>query len=126
VKAASFAGSLIVALFFCAGAYAEQHLNAHYEISVTDHGTTNTVRSMFRLKPGETERLELYPNTVELSVRPISDQEYDLRVLVVPRKPSGAAVLLNQQFRGKFGVPLELSSGDKAVQLGGAISVVVL
>jgi hypothetical protein len=126
VKARSFAAAIFAALFVCAGAYADQLLNAHYEISVTDHGTKNTVRSMFRLKPGQTERLELYPNTVQVSVSPISDQEYDLQLVVVPRKSPDSAAVLNQKFRGKFGVPLELSSGDGAVRVGGAISVVLL
>jgi hypothetical protein len=129
-------GSVLAGSLSCAGAHAEQVLNAHYEINVTDHGAANRVRSTFRLKPGESERLELYPNTVELTVEPISNREYDLQVIVSskkqptstasPKKQSPSSARLIRTFRGTYGVPLELSSGDGAVQVSGAISVVVL
>jgi hypothetical protein len=107
-------------------AQADQVLNAHYEINVTDKGSTNSVQSTFRLKPGATESLELHPNTIQLSVQPISGDEYELSVLVVPRKQSASAAVLSQKFRGRFGVPLELNARDGSVRVDGAISVVAM
>ena len=134
---AMLVGSVLAGSLLGAGAQAEQFLNAHYEINVTDHGSENRVRSTLRLKPGESERLELYPSTVELTVEPISNREYDLQVIVAPKEqptttvtskkqPATSTARLIKTFRGTYGVPLELNSGDGAVQVNGAISVVVL
>jgi hypothetical protein len=118
--------AVVGCMFLCMEAQADQVLNAHYEINVTDKGSTNSVQSTFRLKPGATESLDLYPNTIQLSVQPISGDEYDLSVLVVPRQQSASAAVFNQKFRGRFGVPLELDARDGSLRVDGAISVVVL
>ena len=118
--------AVIGCTFLCMAAQADQVLNAHYEINVTDKDSTNSVQSTFRLKPGATESLDLYPNTIQLSVQPVSGDEYDLSVLVVPKKQSASAAVFNQKFRGRFGVPLELDARDGSLRVNGAISVVVL
>jgi hypothetical protein len=71
-------GVLSMALVASGAAQAEQFVNAHYEINVNDGDSKSSVRSAFRVKPGESERLELDPNVVELTVQPASDREYDL------------------------------------------------
>ena len=119
-------GALLVAsIAFGAAAQAEQVLNAHYEIDVTDHDSTNSVRSTFRVKAGESEQLEMNPNVVEFTVKPVSDREYDL-VVVVRAKSQALSVRLSKTFRGTFGVPLEMNASAEAMQVSGAISVVVL
>lgn len=118
--------AVVGCMFFCMSAQADQVLNAHYEINVTDRGSTNSVQSTFRSKPGATESLELHPNTIQLSVQPVSADEYDLSVVVVPKKQSAAAAVFNQKFRGRFGVPLALDARNGSLHVDGAISVVVL
>ena len=118
--------AVVGCMFLCMAAQADQVLNAHYEINVTDKGSTNSVQSTFRSKPGATESLELYPSTIQLSVQPVSADEYDLSVVVVPKKQSAAAAAFNQKFRGRFGVPLELDGRNGSLHVDGAISVVVL
>lgn len=119
-------GSVLAGLLAGGAAQAEPVLSAHYEINLTDQGATNSVRSTFRVKPGDKERLELYPNVVELTVQPVSDREYDLKIVVTPKKQATTAASLNKAFRGTFGVPLELNSGEGLIKVDGAISVVVL
>lgn len=119
-------GCMLAGLLTSVAAQTERFLNAHYEINVTDGNSTNTVRSTFRLKPGESERLDLYPNVVELSVQPISETEYDLLIVVKTKKQSPSATRLSDKLRGTFGVPLELNSPGEGIQLSGAISVAML
>lgn len=118
--------AVIGSALLCVAAQADQILNAHYEINVTAQGSTNSVRSTFRLKPGASESLELHPNTIQLSVQPVSGDEYDLSVLVFPGKQPASAAVFNQKFRGRFGVPLELDARNGSLHVNGAISVVVM
>ena len=119
-------GVLSMALVASGAAQAEQFVNAHYEINVNDRDSKSSVRSTFRVKPGESERLELNPNVVELTVQPASDREYDLVIVVKGKGQAAAAVRLSKKFRGTFGAPLELNAGAEAIEVNGAISVVVL
>ncbi|HEY4366727.1 MAG TPA: hypothetical protein VGN07_05785 [Steroidobacteraceae bacterium] len=119
-------GTLSLALLASGPARAEQVINAHYEINVNDGGSKSSVRSTFHVKPGQSERLELNPNVVEFTVRPASDREYDLVVAVRRKDQAASAVRLSKKFRGTFGVPLELNADADAIELDGAISVVVL
>lgn len=118
--------SLLVGLMASAVVQAEQVLNAHYEVNVTDGGSTNSVRSTFRTTPGGSERLELHPNVLQMTVQPVSEEEYDLRLVVKPKKHAEAAARIEQTFRGTFGVPLELKANAGGLEVDGAISVAVL
>ena len=115
-----------MALVASGAAQAEQFVNAHYEINVNDGDSKSSVRSAFRVKPGESERLELNPNVVELTVQPASDREYDLVIVVKGKGQAAPAVRLSKKFRGTFGAPLELNAGAEAIEVNGAISVVLL
>jgi len=122
---ASRAAIALAAVLLCCPALAEQMLNAHYEIDITDHDSASRIKSSFQLKVGTTATIELLPHTVKLSVQPVSDQEYDLQMVITPQRQP-AVVLLSKTFRGQYGVPLELHADGDALQVNGAISVVVL
>ena len=123
VKATSLA---LAVLCLCgAAAHAEQFLNAHYEIDIIDHNSASRVKSTLQLKPGVTAIIELLPDTVRLSVQPVSDKEYDLKMVISPQRQP-AVVLLSRTYRGQFGVPLELHADGDAIKVDGAISIVVL
>lgn len=116
-------------------AQATEVFRAHYEISVASQGTDNTVRSTFEARPGEPFMLDLPPNVVAMSVRRLGAENYELQVTVKQRpsddKGNGkgkdqAPVLFSHTYQGILGRPLELKNADAAIQLDGAISVVVL
>ncbi len=117
--------ALVAAFLACAPAYAEQLLNAHYEINIVDKTSASRIKSSFQLKVGTTATIQLLPNTLKLSVQPVSDKEYDLLMVIAPQRQPDV-VLLSKTFRGQFGVPLELQADGEAGKVNGAISVVVL
>jgi hypothetical protein len=119
-------GILPMALIASGATQAEQFVKAHYEIIVNDGDSRHSVRSAFRAKPGESERLELNPNVVELTVLPASDREYDLVIVVKGKGQAAPAVRPSKKYRGTFGLPLELNAGAEAIEVNGAISLVVL
>lgn len=96
-------GILPMALVASGAAQAEQFVKAHYEINVNDGDSRNSVRSAFRGRPGESERLELKPNVVEFTVLPASDREYGLVIVVKGKGQSAPAVRLGRKFRGTIG-----------------------
>jgi hypothetical protein len=119
-------------------AQAAEIFRAHYEISIASHGTDNTVRSTFETRPGEPFVLDLPPNLVAMSVRRLDGENYELLVTVTPAPAKGKAhdknkgsaqngpVLFSHAYQGILGRPLELKNAADAVQVDGAISVVVL
>ncbi|MBM0108065.1 hypothetical protein JM946_25315 [Steroidobacter sp. S1-65] len=118
---------LIAAAGLAAGAaQAAEIFRAHYEISVATNGTDSTVRSTFETRPGEAFTLDLPPNQVAMEVRRLAGENYELQVTVKPAKQPQARPLLSRTYQGILGRPLELSTVADAVQVEGAISVVVL
>lgn len=115
-------------------AQATEIFRAHYEISVASHGADNKVRSTFEARPGEPFTLDLPPNVVAMSVRRLGAENYELLVTVKQAPAKGkdqikgkdGPVLFSYTYQGILGRPLELKNADAAVQLDGAISVVVL
>jgi hypothetical protein len=118
--------ALLAGAMISGAAYAEQLFNAHYEISVRDRGATGTIKSEFRLKPGEITKLELLPNQIQLSVQSVSAKEYDLHMVITPKKGTSTPARLDKTFRGQYGVPLELNAEGDALQVRGAIAVASL
>lgn len=118
---------LIAAAGLAAGAaQAAEIFRAHYEISVATNGTDSTVRSTFETRPGEAFTLDLPPNVVAMEVRRLAGENYELQVTVTPSKQPQAQPLFSRTYQGVLGRPLELRTAADAVQLDGAISVVVL
>jgi hypothetical protein len=117
----------ILAGSICLGAASPDLLfNAHYQIETRDHGEIAKIKSQFRLKADESARIELHPNNIELSVRPVSDTEYDLHMVITAKKNPDGKTRLDQLFRGSYGVPLELNAGAENLRVEGAISIVRL
>lgn len=115
------------ALFCTASAQATEVLRAHYEIKVASQGAENTVRSTFETPPGQPFTLNLPPNIVAMSVKRITGDNYELEVTVTPAKAQqGTKAVFSQVYQGVLGRPLELKSSTNAVQVDGAISLVVL
>jgi len=111
----------------CLGAASSDRLfNAHYQIETRDHDAIGTIKSEFRLKADESTRFELFPNDIELSVRPVSDTEYDLHMVITSKKNPAGETRLDHVFHGRYGVPLELDAVAEQLRVGGAISVVPL
>lgn len=118
---------LIAAAGLAAGAaQAAEIFRAHYEISVATNGTDSTVRSTFETRPGEAFTLDLPPNVVAMEVRRLAGENYELQVTVTPSKQPQSQPLFSRTYQGVLGRPLELRTAADAVQLDGAISVVVL
>jgi len=111
----------------CIGAASSDRLfNAHYQIETKDNGAIGTIKSQFRLKAEESTTFELHPNNIELSVRPVSDTEYDLHMTITAKKNPDGKPRLHHVFRGRYGVPLELNAVAENLRVGGAISIVPL
>jgi hypothetical protein len=96
---------------------------AHYQIDVKDGAAIGTVKSQFRLKPGEISETEVSRSQLQLSVRQLSEKEYELRVVLAPMKGQSGPARFDQTFRGQFGIPMELDTRVGTVQVSGAISV---
>lgn len=109
-----------------AAAQAAEIFRAHYEIRVASEGTDNKVRSTFETRPGEAFTLDLPPNVVAMQVRRLTGENYELQVTVKPSKQPQAQALFSHTYQGILGRPLELKNAAAAVQVDGAISVVVL
>ncbi len=117
----------VLAGSMCLGAASSDLLfNAHYQIETRDHGAIATIKSQFRLKADESTTFELHPNNIELSVRPVSDTEYDLHMIITAKKNPDGKTRLDHVFRGRYGVPLELHAVAENLRVGGAISIVQL
>lgn len=104
----------------------EHLLSAHYQIDVTDQNQVGTIKSLFRIKPDDTVKLEVLPNYIQLTVHPVSEREYDLRMVITPKNGPAKPPRLDKTYRGQFGAPLELDATGPALQVSGAISIVVL
>lgn len=118
---------LIAAAGLAAGAaQAAEIFRAHYEISVAANGADSTVRSTFETRPGEAFTLDLPPNVVAMEVRRLVGENYELQVTVKPARQPRAQPLFSHTYQGVLGRPLELRTSAEAVQVDGAISVVVL
>jgi len=115
-----------VAAFGTASVQAEDIVRAHYEIRVASNGSENVVRSTFEAPPGQPFTLNLPPNIVAMSVKSISGDNYELQVTVTPVKAEAGKTVFNHVYQGVLGRPLELKSSAAAVQVDGAISLVVL
>ena len=128
----SFGATLLIAaataaVFCMASAQATEIYRAHYEIRVATQGGENAVRSTFETPPGQPFTLNLPPNIVAMSVKRISGETYELAVTVTPAKArQGTKAVFSQVYQGVLGRPLELKSSADAVQVDGAISLVVL
>lgn len=107
-------------------AQATDVVRAHYEIRVASNGSENLVRSTFETPPGQPFTLNLPPNIVAMSVKSIHGDNYELQVTVTPAKANRSQAVFSQVYQGTFGRPLELKSTANAVQVDGAISLVVL
>jgi hypothetical protein len=118
--------ALLLGSLVSGAVWADQLFNAHYEISVKDGELSGTIKSQFRLKPGEVSKIEILPNNIELSVQAVSAKEYDLRMVITPKKGTPPRVRLDRTFRGQFGIPLELDVDADALQVTGAIAVASL
>ena len=114
------------AALWTASAYATDVVRAHYEIRVESNGSENLVRSTFETPPGQPFTLNLPPNIVAMSVKSIHGDNYELLVTVTPAKAKQNQAVFSQVYQGTFGRPLELKSSANAVQVDGAISLVVL
>ena len=114
------------AALWTASAYATDVVRAHYEIRVASNGSENVVRSTFETPPGQPFTLNLPPNIVAMSVKSIQGENYELQVTVTPAKASQSKAVFSQVYQGVLGRPLELKSSANAVQVDGAISLVVL
>lgn len=115
-----------LAAFGTASVQAEDIVRAHYEIRVASNGAENVVRSTFETPPGQPFTLNLPPNIVAMSVKSISGENYELQVTVTPVKGQEGKAVFNHVYQGVLGRPLELKSSANAVQVDGAISLVVL
>ena len=109
-----------------ASAHATDVVRAHYEIRVASNGSENVVRSTFETPPGQPFTLNLPPNIVAMSVKSIQGENYELQVTVTPAKAAQSKAVFSQVYQGVLGRPLELKSSANAVQVDGAISLVVL
>jgi hypothetical protein len=118
--------ALLLGAMISGAVWADQLFNAHYEISVKDRELFGTIRSQFRLKPGEVSKIEILPNNIELSVQAVTAREYDLRMVITPKKGAAPRVRLDRTFRGQFGIPLELDVEADALKVTGAIAVASL
>jgi len=135
IRMKHFGTTLIVAATmaasWAASVQAADVVRAHYEIRVASNGSENTVRSTFETPPGQPFTLNLPPNIVAMSVKSIHGDNYELQVTVTPQnadqksKAQNKAVF-SQVYQGVLGRPLELKSNANAVQVDGAISLVVL
>jgi len=114
------------AALWTVSAQATDVVRAHYEIRVASNGSENLVRSTFETPPGQPFTLNLPPNIVAMSVKSIHGDNYELQVTVTPAKASQNQAVFSQVYQGTFGRPLELKSSANAVQVDGAISLVVL
>jgi hypothetical protein len=114
------------AAFWTASVQATDIVRAHYEIRVASNGSENLVRSTFETPPGQPFTLNLPPNIVAMSVKSIHGDNYELQVTVTPAKPDHNKAVFSQVYQGTFGRPLELKSSANAVDVDGAISLVVL
>jgi hypothetical protein len=117
---------VLAASLWMATVGAAEIFRAHYEIRIATNGTDNTVRSTFETRPGERFTLSLPPNVVAMSVRRLGGEQYELEVTVTPSKPEQGRALFSHTYQGILGRPLELKHAANAVQVDGAISVVVL
>jgi hypothetical protein len=117
----------LVAAIGAASVQAAEIYRAHYEIRVaTKNGTDNKVRSTFETRPGQQFTLDLPPNVVVLSVQRLVGESYQLQVTVTPTKPQQGQAVFSHTYQGILGRPLELKTAENAVEVDGAISVVVL
>jgi hypothetical protein len=114
------------AALWTASVQATDVVRAHYEIRVASNGSENTVRSTFETPPGQPFTLNLPPNIVAMSVKSIHGDNYELQVTVTPVKADPNKAVFSQVYQGVLGRPLELKSSANAVQVDGAISLVVL
>jgi hypothetical protein len=114
------------AALWTASVQAADVVRAHYEIRVASNGSENTVRSTFETPPGQPFTLNLPPNIVAMSVKSIQGENYELQVTVTPAKADPNKAVFSQVYQGVLGRPLELKSSANAVQVDGAISLVVL
>lgn len=117
---------VLATTLWTASAQAAEVFRAHYEISVASHGADNKVRSTFETRPGEPFTLDLPANRVAMSVKRLGGDQYELQVTVTPTKPQQGPASFSQTYKGTLGRPLELKSSTAAVEVDGAISVVVL
>lgn len=114
------------AAFWAASVQATDVVRAHYEIRVASNGSENVVRSTFEAPPGQPFTLNLPPNIVAMSVKSIHGDNYELQVTVTPVKAKQNKAVFSQVYQGVLGRPLELKSSANAVEVDGAISLVVL
>jgi len=114
------------AALWTASVQATDVVRAHYEIRVASNGSENVVRSTFETPPGQPFTLNLPPNIVAMSVKRIQGENYELQVTVTPQKADKSKAVFSQVYQGVLGRPLELKSSANAVQVDGAISLVVL
>lgn len=114
------------ATLWTASVQATDVVRAHYEIRVASNGSENVVRSTFEAPPGQPFTLNLPPNIVAMSVKSIRGDNYELQVTVTPTKARQNQAVFSQVYQGTFGRPLELKRSANAVQVDGAISLVVL
>jgi hypothetical protein len=114
------------AALWTASVHATDVVRAHYEIRVASNGSENVVRSTFEAPPGQPFTLNLPPNIVAMSVKRIQGENYELQVTVTPAKAKQNQAVFSQVYQGTFGRPLELKRSANAVQVDGAISLVVL
>jgi hypothetical protein len=120
-----FAWLAILAGPICLGANSPDRLfNAHYQIETKDHDAIGTIKSEFHLKADESTKFELLPNDIELSVHPVSGTEYDLHMVITSKRSPAGKTRLDHVFRGRYGIPLELSIEAEQLRVGGAISIV--
>jgi hypothetical protein len=115
-----------MAASWAASVQAADVVRAHYEIRVASNGSENTVRSTFETPPGQPFTLNLPPNIVAMSVKNIHGDNYELQVTVTPANAAKNQAVFSQVYQGVLGRPLELKSSANAVQVDGAISLVVL
>lgn len=97
---------------------------ARYDIELRDGNLKSTFKSQAFLDENGKTAFGNTPHFVELRLQPVSDVEYDVRLAVSPSRSPSKKVRLDKTFRGRYGVPLDLTAAEEKLQVKGTLAIV--
>lgn len=106
-----------------AGEGTERNFLARYDFQLREGTVTSTFKSQAFLTEAEKITFEYPPHFVELSLQPVSDSEYSLKMTVAPTGDDPRRVRLDRTFRGRYGFPVALKVEDGPIQVLGTLAV---
>jgi hypothetical protein len=121
--------SFLLAIVLGSPAYAvAADLRANYDVSLTSHGKTYSIRTAETVTGGQSIVQELGPFDLEMIPEVNESGAYDLQVTVTRRKTSQTDIPISaaRTFGGALGGPLEFSAEFGEATVAGALMLSAL